>query len=101
MEMPAIQRLQDRTAGIGLVVLAVNVKESAARVRTFAQKQGIAFRSLLDPTGRVSARYEVKTLPFTVIIDRGGRVRAVAEGPRDWDSTGIVALVLRVAGEKY
>ncbi|HEV8439341.1 MAG TPA: TlpA disulfide reductase family protein [Methylomirabilota bacterium] len=98
MEMPALQRLQD-TAGSGTVaVVAVNVRESAARVKDWGRGRAIRFRLLLDLDGAVTSRYAVEALPFTVLIDGRGDVRAVAEGPRDWGSATVLALVRRLAG---
>lgn len=86
MEMPSMQRLQDRFQPGVLEVVAVNHREAAADVRRFASRQGVDFRILLDRDGSVSARYQVATLPFTVILDPRGDVVAGAEGPRDWAS---------------
>jgi peroxiredoxin len=86
MEMPAMQRLQARFKPSTLEVVAVNYREEADDVRRFATRRGIEFRVLLDPDGAVCARYQVGTLPFTVILSPQGEVVAAAEGPRDWAS---------------
>jgi peroxiredoxin len=86
MEMPAMQRLQARFPPSTLEVVAVNYREAADDVRRFASRQGVDFRILLDPEGAVSARYQVGTLPFTVILSPRGEVVAAAEGPRAWAS---------------
>jgi peroxiredoxin len=101
MEMPAIQRLQEHVAGERLVVVAINFRESATQVREFARERGLAFRLALDQDGAVTARYAVERLPFTLVLDPEGHVRAVAEGPRDWSSAAARALVERLARETY
>lgn len=100
MEMPAMQRLQERAGTAGVVVLGVNFKEPATRVRAFTRERGLGFVVLLDPVGKVFSQYEVETLPFTVLVDTRGEVRAVAEGPRDWSSVEARALLERLAGGK-
>ena len=92
MEMPAMQRLHARFKPSVLEVVAVNYREAAPDVRRFATRQGVDFRILLDPDGAVCARYQVGTLPFTVILSPRGEVVAAAEGPRDWASDAALRL---------
>jgi len=100
MEMPSIQRLADATAGLGLVVLAVNLREPASRVAAFARERRISFPMLLDADGAVFNRYQVQALPFTVLVDARGHVQAVAEGPRDWASAEARSLIERLASQE-
>jgi cytochrome c biogenesis protein CcmG, thiol:disulfide interchange protein DsbE len=80
-EMPAIEEAAMARAGDGLVVLAVNVRESAGQVQPYVTKLGLTFPVLLDPSGKVSARYRVGALPTTYLIDREGRIDGFRIGP--------------------
>ena len=64
----------------GLTVLAVNSEEDAVTVRQFIQAHGYGFPVLLDLQSDVSALYQVRGLPTTVIIDRQGRVQYIQTG---------------------
>ena len=101
MEMPSLDRLRQALADERLDVLAVNFKEPARLVAAFVRTRQLGFPILLDVEGVVAVRYQVEWVPFTVIVDRRGYVRAVAEGPREWDSPAMVALLRRLARESY
>src|SRR5687768_4481211 len=58
-EMPAIDEAYQAHKDSGLIVLAVNVEESAERVATYAAKLKLTFPVLVDREGSVSARYRV------------------------------------------
>jgi cytochrome c biogenesis protein CcmG/thiol:disulfide interchange protein DsbE len=79
-EIPLLNALQAEHADAGLVVVAVNVKEPAARVRSFANERGVDFTILLDPEGAVAGEYGVHTLPSTIWFDEEGAVRGTHNG---------------------
>ncbi len=64
----------------GLTVLAVNSEEDATTVRQFIQTHGYGFPVLLDLQSDVSALYQVRGLPTTVVIDREGRIQYIHTG---------------------
>jgi len=47
----------------------------------------------LDPKLEVANLYTVRGLPATFLINRHGRITALALGPRDWDSPAAHALM--------
>jgi peroxiredoxin len=83
-EMPSLERLHQELLPRGLVVLAINLRESAAEVVRFTSELGLSFPVLLDEDGQVATRYRVRALPTTVLIDRQGRVLGRAVGAREW-----------------
>lgn len=86
-ELPTIQRLHARLKDRGFTVVAVSVDAGdAAGVASFAAAQALAFPVALDPRMTVAARYGVRALPSTFLLDRQGRIRARAVGPREWDT---------------
>lgn len=84
-EMPALQRLHRRYADRGLAVVGVNFKESLEAARKFMTVLGADFTSVVDTDGAVSAKYRVRGLPVTFLIDRQGRVLWKSIGAREWD----------------
>ena len=61
--------------GSGVVVVAVNLAESAESVRRAARWLGLRHIPLvLDPRGELAAAYRVWGLPTTFVIDRTGAV---------------------------
>jgi cytochrome c biogenesis protein CcmG/thiol:disulfide interchange protein DsbE len=94
-EMPGINAFYEAHQDKGLVVLAVNAKESEGLVRPFIEASGFTFPVLLDPAGSVVNQYQVRSFPTTVIIDRDGVVRHIQVGMiSEEELEGIVAPLL-------
>lgn len=81
-EMPAIQEAYQEYKDQGLVVLALNTtfQDSEADVRAFVTEFELSFPILLDRTGDVSMRYQLRGLPSTYFIDRKGVIQSVVVG---------------------
>jgi peroxiredoxin len=82
-EMPQLNKLYEKYRGSGFVLLGVNVDDDTRNAASVAGKLGVKFPVLLDTDKAVSKRYELATMPSTVIIDRDGKVRYVHRGYRD------------------
>jgi cytochrome c biogenesis protein CcmG, thiol:disulfide interchange protein DsbE len=83
-EMPGLEQLHQKYQSEGFVVLAIDLKESAEQVKTFFQKHGLSFPSLLDQQGSVFRDYLVAGMPTTYLIGRDGKLFARGIGGRDW-----------------
>jgi len=94
-ELPSMERLWRQFKDAGLVVLGVNVGETADEV--FAFSHGLAtpltFPLLLDEDSRMAQSWPVKGLPTTFLIDKQGRIAYGAIGGREFDSPAIVKQV--------
>lgn len=55
-------------------VLAINMEESAFRVRKFVERLGINFTVLLDRDGRVSEEYGIFGIPYYFLIAKNGKI---------------------------
>lgn len=82
-EMPFIQDISvDKNwAEEGLVVLAIDIGESASTVRAFVKDEGLTFPVLLDTTWDVSFEYYILSIPTTYFIDREGIIQDLKIGP--------------------
>ena len=74
VEMPFLQTYYDAHKDDGFVLLAIDVNESQAQVDEFITAYGYTFPVLLDNTGDVSQAYGSPGLPYSVVIDREGKV---------------------------
>lgn len=92
-EMPSMERLHQEFKDQGLVVLAVNVQESPKRVVLFMRGFQLSFPTVLDADTTVTARYQVRGLPATFLIDRQGRLVGQVIGARDWADPPARALI--------
>ena len=79
-EMPVIEKYYRKLKGEGLVVLAVNVKQSAQVAEAFTAQLDITFPVPLDPDGKIAKRYGVYGIPTNFLIDRQGIIREILIG---------------------
>ena len=63
----------------GLVVLAVNLSDAEATVRSFKAQGSLQQIFLLDGLG-VAREYKVNSFPRSFYIDRQGVIRAIVKG---------------------
>lgn len=82
-EMPELNKLYEKYRSSGFVLLGVNVDDDTRNAASVATKLGVKFPVLLDTDKAVSKRYDLATMPSTVLIDRDGKVRYVHRGYRD------------------
>jgi cytochrome c biogenesis protein CcmG/thiol:disulfide interchange protein DsbE len=81
-EMPAMQRVYDDYSRGEFVVLAVNTtyQDRSADVVDFVAEQGLKFPILLDNTGAVSNRYQIRSMPTSFFIDPDGLISEIVIG---------------------
>jgi thiol-disulfide isomerase/thioredoxin len=84
-EMPSLTRLAARHADAGLVVAAVNYRESAATIRRFADALPLPVPVLLDADGIAARDWTPRIFPSTVVVARDGGPIGVLVGEFDWD----------------
>ncbi len=96
-EMPAMERLFQRSQKDSLVMLAVSVDADPTVVAQFLNEQRFTFTVGIDPKMELASTYGVRALPASFIVDRQGHLAALALGPRAWDSSAAQALVERMS----
>ncbi len=82
-ELPHFQKLHETYTGQGLQIFAISVDgpQSSSQVKPFMQRYQYTFRVLLDVDSQVVALYDPQViLPFSLLIDRQGRIRHVQQG---------------------
>jgi peroxiredoxin len=83
VEMPHLNRLYDKYRSSGFTLLGVNIDEDPRLATALATRMGLKFPVLLDGDKTVSRRYDLGSMPATVLIDRDGRVRYLHRGYRE------------------
>jgi len=92
MEMPALDRLQQKLGGAGFEVIALSMDNGGpAAVRRFYDEIGIRVLAIyVDPTMEAAGKLRTLGIPTTLLIDREGRERWRKTGPAEWDSPEMV-----------
>lgn len=89
VEMPSMQRLQDRLAGKPFAILAVDFGEGPPRIKDFLGKLPVKFTVLLDRDISAANAWKVKVLPTTLVLDPEQRIRYSVVGDLEWDSPAV------------
>jgi cytochrome c biogenesis protein CcmG/thiol:disulfide interchange protein DsbE len=76
----AHDRLQSREVGS---VLGVTFRDASPASRRFVRDEGLTYPSVRDVDGELAEEFGTRSLPETFVIDREGRVAAVARGQLD------------------
>jgi thiol-disulfide isomerase/thioredoxin len=81
-EMPELEQASQHYQDVGLVIVAVNVGESARTVQAFVSELGLDHLQVaLDFDAAIADQYGVIGFPTTFWIDRNGFIQAKHIGP--------------------
>jgi len=97
-ELPALNRLVERSDSTQLQVISISVAEVGARVRSFVEKHPVNFPILLDGDRAVAKSWKVNALPTTFILNRDLNPRLFVERDYDWDQVDVPQLLKSIGG---
>ncbi len=86
IEMPLMEKLHKRFKDKDFAMVAVNLREPATRVKKFFDKHKLTFTTLLDSKGKIGARFGIRAVPTTFILDKEGGIIGKVFGSREWNS---------------
>jgi thiol-disulfide isomerase/thioredoxin len=92
IEMPSMEKLHQKFKDKDFVMVAINLQESASKIKQFYKEYKLTFTTLLDSTGDVGAGLGIRSIPTTFILDKNGRIIGKALGPREWEGKKSIAL---------
>jgi peroxiredoxin len=72
IEMPYLEEVYNENRDSGLVLLTINIGQSASTVEDFLNDKHIDLPVLLDSDGAVTQRYIIPGIPTTFFIDSDG-----------------------------
>jgi len=73
--MQALDGLYAKYQRAGLVLLGIDIDDSADQTRAMARSLGLTFPVLIDEEKIVSSLYKVKSMPLIILVDRAGQIR--------------------------
>jgi cytochrome c biogenesis protein CcmG, thiol:disulfide interchange protein DsbE len=100
-ETPALNRLHQRIASRGGIVLGVSEDEDEAAYRSFLRQQQVVYLTYRDPSPKreIALEYGTSMYPETYIVDRNGRIARKIVGPQQWDSPDMIAYLDDLLGQ--
>jgi cytochrome c biogenesis protein CcmG/thiol:disulfide interchange protein DsbE len=75
-EAPALERAWRTYRDRGVVVLGVDMQDTAEAAQTFIRRFGLTFPNAPDAQGKVAVDYGVYGVPETFFVDRAGVIRS-------------------------
>jgi thiol-disulfide isomerase/thioredoxin/outer membrane lipoprotein-sorting protein len=78
--LPIVAKARHEFESKGLVVYAVNERETEDKVREYLAKQKLDIPVLMDLSGTVGGIYRASSIPLTVVVGRDGNVFRVMVG---------------------
>jgi len=75
VEMPYLQQVLEEWSDEGLVLLTIDVGESASKVRQFMQNNNFSLPVLLDTRQVVAQKYNITSYPSTFFINKDGIIQ--------------------------
>ena len=100
-EFPHLQAMYEGQHAQGLLVVGVAMDgpETVADVPSFVKRFELHFPVVTDEDSRIASLYNPKkSMPLSVLIDKGGRIVAVREGYAPGDEKLVAADVTRALG---
>ena len=84
-EMPHMQNIYDKFKDQGVEILAVNLtsQDTKSKIAPFVKEFGLTFPILLDEEGYVGQKYQIMTVPTSLMIDTKGNIVETISGPMD------------------
>jgi len=79
-EMPYLQQVYEEWSDKGLVMLAIDIQESASTVRQFMESNDLSLPILLDSQADVAQKYNITNIPTTFFIDKDGIIQQKVVG---------------------
>ncbi len=58
----------------GLLIFNIDIQELRGKVRSYATRQGINYRVLIDEKAEAATAYEVRGVPSLILIDKDGTI---------------------------
>jgi len=93
LEMPSLDAMAARRRREGVVVAAINYKESPDVIRRFLERAPFRSQILLDPDGDATVGWTPRVFPSTVLVGRNGAPVQVVVGELDWEGAEARALL--------
>lgn len=95
-EMASLKALHQTLSPRGLDVLAINIDDSLEQILRLSPKRLDSLPPLFfhSPSGRGLSEYRVSALPFSVVIDKTGKIIKTFYGAYEWNAQSFEPLLL-------
>jgi len=101
-EMPALQALKEKykDKDIQIISISKDSPRSLAKVKSFVRSHHYDFVFLLDPDGEASSQLLVNNIPYSMLVDKTGKVVFTHTGYRKGDEAEMEKALLKLWAKK-
>jgi Flp pilus assembly protein TadD/peroxiredoxin len=81
VEMPAVKKVWQKYGGEKFVIVGINMDHTKEAFESYVKTEGLTWPQYYDGLGwnnKITKLYGVRGIPYTVLIDKDGAVRAVS-----------------------
>lgn len=89
-----------RYDGKNFIIVAVNLDASKSDAAKFLKKVPVNFDIAYDPEGSVAAKYNLKAMPTSYLIDKNGQLAFAHKGYREGDAKEIEKKIQQLLNSK-
>lgn len=82
-EVPELKELSNAYKDKGVEIIAIDIKESEQKIKSFIAENKINYKVLMDTDGKVARMYKVVGIPHAIIIDKDKNIRFRGVSPGD------------------
>ena len=80
VEMPGLEKLYKDQKDNGFLIVAISEDKERARLDEYLKTKPVSFPVLVDSENGLASQLNIQSLPTTILIEQGGKVRSVHEG---------------------
>lgn len=102
LELRALKSFAKEHAAAPFTILAVNQDspKSLAKVKAYVKSQSYPFPVILDPNTQIFQAFNGQNLPFSVLIDRSGKIVSTRTGYLAGDEKEITKEILQLVSKE-
>jgi len=98
--LPWMQRMHERYASKGLVILAINQDSDDKKPLQMLKNINASFLALKDPQGTIASLYAPESMPSSFLMDRTGKIREIFKGFKSGDEDILESKILALLAEQ-
>jgi thiol-disulfide isomerase/thioredoxin len=76
-DMPSVKAMYKKYGKEGFEIIGVSLDDDYMRLQHYLRREEITWPQYFDESGKIAQLYRVKGIPYTVLIDQDGIVRAI------------------------
>ena len=98
--LPFLNDLRNTHKDKGFEVIAINLDEDTALAKKFLEKYSVDYPIVVDPSGKIAEKYELKGMPNAFLLDRKGNISDIHIGFKKKDKKKIEEKVVALLKAK-